>query len=99
MQKWKAQKSEPDPVNSGFCSGEIFDHLQSKSLPLNYNVTAHFHRPIQQEIGTQYTLSTLRFKTFAMIANYENVDNTIVLKLALNLKRKECFEGLRSRAI
>jgi hypothetical protein len=98
MQKWKEQKSKPNPLDSGFCSGEIFDHLESKSRPLNYNVTARFHRPIQQEIGTQHTLSTLRFKTFAFGAYFETVNNNIVLKIAFNLKRREYFGGLWSLA-
>ena len=216
-------------LDSGFCSGEIFDHLESKKRPLNYIVAARFHRPLQHEIGTQHawlkidegievtettyqsanwknerrlvivrqyipsrpaapgkslrlfkeqepyqhyrytayftnltlapaeiwrlyrgrgdaenrikelkadfgldsfnlksfqgteaaltvamlaynlmalfrqfvlnsktqhTLSTLRFKTLAIGAYFQMVDNTIVLKLALNLKRREWFEGL-----
>ncbi len=43
---------------------------------------------------TQQTLSTLRFKTLAIGAYFEKVENSYILKLALNLKRREWFSGL-----
>ncbi len=234
LAKLEGKKVSLIRLDSGFCSGEIFDHLESKSRPLNYIVAARFHRPLQQEIGTQHnwlrldegieiaettyqsanwknerrlivvrqhitsrpaapgkslrlfkdqepyqdyrytayftnltlapaeiwrlyrgradaenrikelkadfgldsfnlkhfqgteaaltvammaynlmalfrqfiinsktqhTLSTLRFKTLAIGAYFEKVDNTIILKLALNLKRREWFDGLWSRVV
>jgi hypothetical protein len=47
---------------------------------------------------TQQTLSTLRYKTFAIGAYFEKVQNQYVLKLALNLKRREWFSGLWKQA-
>jgi hypothetical protein len=61
-----------------------------------YNLMALFRQFILNS-KTQHTPSTLRFKTLAIGAYFEKVDNTIILKLALNLKRREWFDGLWSR--
>jgi hypothetical protein len=42
----------------------------------------------------QHRLSTLRFKTFAIGAYFVKEDDQVILKLALNLKRREWFTGL-----
>ena len=60
---------------------------------LAYNLMALFRQFVLQG-KTQQTLSTLRYKTFAIGAYFEKMDNTFILKLALNLKRREWFEGL-----
>lgn len=58
-----------------------------------YNLMSIFRQFILQG-KTQQTLSTLRYKTFAIGAYFEKVQDSYVLKLALNLKRREWFSGL-----
>ena len=60
---------------------------------LAYNLMALFRQFVLQG-KTQQTLSTLRYKTFAIGAYFEKTEGTFILKLALNLKRREWFEGL-----
>jgi len=60
---------------------------------LAYNLMALFRQFILQG-KTQQTLSTIRFKTLAIGAYFELVENRYILKLALNLKRREWFSGL-----
>ena len=60
---------------------------------LAYNLMALFRQFVIKG-KTQQTLSTLRYKTFAIGAYFEKTEDTFVLKLALNLKRREWFEGL-----
>ena len=43
---------------------------------------------------TQKTLSTLRYRTFAIGAYFEKINNKLVLKIALNKKRRAWFSGL-----
>ena len=43
---------------------------------------------------TQKTLSTLRYKAFAIGAYFEKVNDKLVLKIALNKKRRAWFSGL-----
>ena len=43
---------------------------------------------------TQKTLSTLRYRTFAIGAYFEKINDRIVLKIALNKKRRAWFSGL-----
>ena len=43
---------------------------------------------------TQKTLSTLRYRTFAIGAYFEKVNDRLVLKIALNKKRRAWFSGL-----
>ncbi|MCR6641775.1 MAG: IS1380 family transposase [Sporocytophaga sp.] len=58
-----------------------------------YNLMAIFRMFIlKSEI--QHTLSTLRFKTLAIGAYFEKVNNEIHLKIALGKKRRKWFEGL-----
>lgn len=58
-----------------------------------YNLMSIFRQFILRG-KTQQTLSTLRYKTFAIGAYFEKVQDQYVLKLALNLKRREWFAGL-----
>jgi hypothetical protein len=58
-----------------------------------YNLMALFRTFLLQE-KTQKTLSTLRYRTFAVGAYFEKVDGKLVLKLALNRKRRAWFTGL-----
>ena len=58
-----------------------------------YNLMSIFRQFVLQG-KTQQTLSTLRYKTFAIGAYFEKVEERYILKLALNLKRREWFSGL-----
>ena len=58
-----------------------------------YNLMALF-RQFMMQSKTQHTLSTLRHKTFAIGAYFEKVGDQFILKLALNMKRREWCKGL-----
>ena len=58
-----------------------------------YNLMALFRTFLLQE-KTQKTLSTLRYRTFAVGAYFEKVNNKLVLKIALTKKRRAWFDGL-----
>lgn len=60
---------------------------------LAYNLMAFFRQFILQS-KTQQTLSTLRYKAFAIGAYFEKINDRVILRLALNLKRRAWFEGL-----
>jgi hypothetical protein len=60
---------------------------------LAYNLMSLFRQFILNS-RTQHTLSTLRYKTFAIGAYLVKDGNTTVLKLSLVLKRREWFSGL-----
>lgn len=60
---------------------------------LAYNLMSLFRQFILNS-RTQHTLSTLRYKTFAIGAYLVKSGNTTVLKLSLVLKRREWFSGL-----
>lgn len=62
-----------------------------------YNLMSIFRQFILQG-KTQQTLSTLRYRTFAIGAYFEKVHDRYILKLALNLKRREWFSGLWNQA-
>lgn len=58
-----------------------------------YNLMALFRTFILQE-KTQKTLSTLRYRTFAIGAYFEKINDRLVLKIALTKKRRNWFSGL-----
>lgn len=58
-----------------------------------YNLMALFRMFILQE-KTQKTLSTLRYKTFAIGAYFEKVNGSLILKIALAKKRRAWFSGM-----
>ena len=58
-----------------------------------YNLMALFRTYVLQE-KTQKTLSTLRYRIFAVGAYFEKVNDKLVLKIALNKKRRAWFSGL-----
>lgn len=58
-----------------------------------YNLMSLFRLFVLQE-KTQKTLSTLRYRTFAIGAYFEKVNDRLVLKIALNRKRRAWFSGL-----
>lgn len=58
-----------------------------------YNLMSIFRLFVLQE-KTQKTLSTLRYRTFAIGAYFEKVGDTLKLKIALIKKRRKWFVGL-----
>lgn len=58
-----------------------------------YNLMSIFGIFVLQE-KTQRTLSTLRYRTFAIGAYFENIGDTLKLKIALTKKRRKWFVGL-----
>lgn len=58
-----------------------------------YNLMTLFRTFILQE-KTQKTLSTLRYRTFAVGAYFEKVNGKLILKMALNKKRRHWFKGI-----
>ena len=58
-----------------------------------YNLMSLFRTFLLQE-KTQKTLSTLRYRTFAIGAYFQKLDGKLVLKIALNKKRRAWFSGL-----
>ena len=60
---------------------------------LAYNLMSLFRQFILNS-KTQHTLSTLRYKTFAIGTYLVKDGRTVVLKLSLALKRREWFSGL-----
>lgn len=58
-----------------------------------YNLMALFRTFVLQE-KTQKTLSTLRYRTFAVGAYFEKVNGKLILKIALNKKRRHSFMGI-----
>ncbi|UKJ06955.1 IS1380 family transposase [Solitalea lacus] len=62
-----------------------------------YNLMAIFRQFILQS-KVQHTLSTLRYKTFAIGAYFEQDGDRMILKMALHLKRREWFTGLWAHA-
>jgi hypothetical protein len=58
-----------------------------------YNLMSLFKQFVLQE-KTQKRLSTLRFRTFAIGAYFEKINNQIVLKIALVKKRRKWFTSL-----
>lgn len=58
-----------------------------------YNLMSLFRTFLLQE-KTQKRLSTLRYKAFAIGAYFEKINGKLVLKIALNKKRRAWFSGL-----
>ena len=58
-----------------------------------YNLMSVFRLFVLQE-KPQKTLSTLRYRTFAIGAYFEKVGDTLKLKIALTKKRRKWFAGI-----
>jgi hypothetical protein len=58
-----------------------------------YNLMALFRTFLLQE-KTQKTLSTLRYRTFAIGAYFEKINGKLLLKIALSKRRRAWFSGL-----
>jgi len=60
---------------------------------LAYNLMALFRQFVLNS-KVQHTLSTLRYRTFAISAFFQKKNNKYILRLSLNMKRREWFTGL-----
>ena len=60
---------------------------------LAYNLMALFRQFILNT-KVQHTLSTLRFKAFAIGAYFEKTKDKVVLRMAIHKKRRQWFAGL-----
>ena len=102
---WRLYRGRGDAENRikelkydfGFDSFNLNDFFATEAaltfVMIAYNLMALFRTFILQE-KTQKRLSTLRYKTFAIGAYFEKVNDKLVLKIALNKKRREWFSGL-----
>jgi len=105
MEVWRIYRNRADAENRikelkydfGFSSFNLNDFYATEAAltfaMLSYNLMALFRQFILQS-KTQHTLSTLRYKTFAIGAYFEKVGDQFTLKLALNMKRREWCKGL-----
>lgn len=102
---WRTYRDRADAENRikelkydfGFSSFNLHDFYATEAAltfaMLGYNIMSLFRMFILQS-KTQHTLSTLRYKTFAIGAYFEKIADQFVLKLALNMKRREWCKGL-----
>ena len=102
---WRIYRGRGDAENRikelkydfGFDSFNIKDFFATEAalifVMIAYNLMSLFRMFILQE-KTQKTLSTLRYRTFAIGAYFEKINNNLVLKIALNKKRRAWFSGL-----
>jgi hypothetical protein len=102
---WRIYRNRADAENRikelkydfGFSSFNLNDFYATEAAltfaMLSYNLMALFRQFILQS-KTQHTLSTLRYKTFAIGAYFEKIGDQFTLKLALNMKRREWCKGL-----
>lgn len=105
---WRLYRARADAENQikelkydfGFDSFTLNDFYATEAAlifaMIAYNLMAIFRLfIIKSEV--QNRLSTLRFKTFAIGAYFENVDGRVILRLALYPQRRRWFETLWSR--
>ena len=102
---WRLYRGRGDAENRikelkydfGFDSFNLKDFFATEAAltfaMIAYNLMALFRMFVLQE-KTQKTLSTLRYRTFAIGAYFEKVNDKLVLKIALNKKRRAWFSGL-----
>jgi hypothetical protein len=102
---WRLYRGRGDAENRikelkydfGFDSFNLNDFFGTEAAltiaMLAYNLMALFRQFILNS-KIQHTLSTLRYKTFAMGAYFEKLNDKYILKLALHQKRREWFTGL-----
>ena len=81
----------------GFDSFNLKDFFATESAlifaMIAYNLMSLFRTFVLQE-KTQKKLSILRYRTFAIGAYFEKQNDKLVLKIALNKKRRSWFSGL-----
>jgi hypothetical protein len=102
---WRVYRNRADAENRikelkydfGFSSFNLNDFYATEAAltfaMLSYNLMSLFRMFILQS-KTQHTLSTLRYKAFAIGAYFEKIGDQFILKLALNMKRREWCKGL-----
>ena len=102
---WRLYRGRGDAENRikelkydfGFDSFNLNDFFGTEAAltiaMLAYNLMALFRQFILNS-KIQHTLSTLRYKTFAMGSYFEKLNDKYILKLALHQKRREWFTGL-----
>jgi hypothetical protein len=102
---WRLYRGRSDAENRikelkydfGFDSFNLKDFFATEAAltfaMIAYNLMSLFRMFVLQE-KTQRTLSTLRYRTFAIGAYFEKVNNKLVLKIALTKKRRAWFSGL-----
>lgn len=102
---WRLYRGRGDAENRikelkydfGFDSFNLNDFFATEAAltfaMIAYNLMSLFRMFVLQE-KTQKTLSTLRYRTFAIGAYFEKINNRLVLKIALNKKRRAWFSGL-----
>lgn len=102
---WKLYRGRGDAENRikelkydfGFDSFNLKDFYATEAslmfVMIAYNLMSLFRMFVIQE-KTQKTLSTLRYRAFAIGAYFENNNGKLILKIALNKKRREWFKGL-----
>lgn len=104
---WRLYRGRGDAENRikelkydfGFDSFNLNDFFATEAAltfaMIAYNLMSLFRMFVLQE-KTQKTLSTLRYRTFAIGAYFEKVNGNLVLKIALSKKRRAWFSGLWS---
>jgi hypothetical protein len=102
---WRLYRGRGDAENRikelkydfGFDSFNLNDFFATEAAltfaMIAYNLMSLFRMFVLQE-KTQKTLSTLRYRTFAIGAYFEKLNDRLVLKIALNKKRRAWFSGL-----
>jgi len=102
---WRLYRGRGDAENRikelkydfGFDSFNLKDFFATEAaltfVMIAYNLMSIFRMFVLQE-KTQKTLSTLRYRTFAVGAYFEKANDKLVLKIALNKKRRAWFSGL-----
>jgi hypothetical protein len=102
---WRLYRGRGDAENRikelkydfGFDSFNLNDFFATEAAltfaMIAYNLMSLFRMFVLQE-KTQKTLSTLRYRTFAIGAYFQKINDKLVLKIALNKKRRAWFSGL-----
>lgn len=102
---WRLYRGRADAENRikelkydfGFDSFNLKDFYATEAaltfVMIAYNLMSLFRTFVLQE-KTQKRLSTLRYKAFAIGAYFEKINGKLVLKIALNKKRRAWFDGL-----
>lgn len=102
---WRLYRGRADAENRikelkydfGFDSFNLKDFYATEAAltfaMIAYNLMALFRTFVLQE-KTQKTLSTLRYRVFAIGAYFEKINDKLILKIALSKKRRLWFSGL-----
>ena len=105
VEGWRLYRGRGDAENRikelkydfGFDSFNLNDFFATEAAltfaMIAYNLMSLFRMFVLQE-KTQKTLSKLRYRTFAIGAYFEKENDKLVLKIALNKKRRAWFSGL-----